>query len=219
MPPEHLEDIASALILKGLCFERTPETPQGERNWDYRYSWIRDSVFTVKAPHIFGFQHEARRFSKFIERAAAGSANELQLMYGLDGKRRMPEVIIECLEGYRGAKPVRVGNRAARQTQLDVYGWLLHLAWTWHDEAHPVEKAAPTAFRLCRLPGSHHAQAKAVYERAVACANGPGLFSEEMNSHSAMAGNVPQALTHVSQIMAGLALQGKLGVPPSEHDS
>lgn len=100
-------------------------------NWDYRYSWIRDSFFGVRSGAEVGFQDEADRFRRFIERSAAGSADKLQIMYGIGGERRSTEQTLDDLEGYRGAEPVRVGN-AAGQRQLDVYGELLELAWRWH---------------------------------------------------------------------------------------
>lgn len=133
----------SALTLKALCFERTgalvaaattslPEAPGGTRNWDYRFSWLRDSVLAVRALHALGHGREADRFRAFIERSAAGNARQLQLMYGVDGRRRLPEIELGHLEGWRGARPVRVGNGAARQSQLDIYGHLLELAWLGH---------------------------------------------------------------------------------------
>lgn len=142
----------SALALKALCFERTgaiaaaattslPEAPGGERNWDYRFSWIRDSVLAARALYALGFVREADRFRAFIERSAAGNARQLQLMYGLDGRRRLTELSLDHLEGWRGARPVRIGNAAAGQSQLDIYGSLLELAWLWHDPSQPVDAA------------------------------------------------------------------------------
>jgi GH15 family glucan-1,4-alpha-glucosidase len=138
----------SALVLKALCFERTgamaaaattslPEAPGGERNWDYRFSWLRDSVMAVAALQALGFRREADRFRAFIERSAAGSVHQLQLMVGLDGRRRLTEEQLP-LEGWRGARPVRIGNAAAGQTQLDVYGSLLELAWLSHEDHEPM---------------------------------------------------------------------------------
>ena len=142
----------SALVLKALCFERTgaisaaattslPEAPNGVRNWDYRYSWVRDSVLAVRALHDLGFAREAERFRAFIERSAAGNAHQLQVMYGLDGRRRLTELTLDHLEGWRGARPVRIGNAASDQTQLDVYGSLLELAWLAHDVQQPPDEA------------------------------------------------------------------------------
>jgi GH15 family glucan-1,4-alpha-glucosidase len=109
-----------------------PEAPGGSRNWDYRFSWIRDSTFTVRALAELGLEAEADGFRRFVERCAAGSAEDLQVLYGPGGERRLIEFTLDELEGYRGARPVRVGNDAARQFQLDVYGSLLDLAWGWH---------------------------------------------------------------------------------------
>lgn len=139
----------SAFILKGLTDERSgamaaaattslPESPGGERNWDYRYSWVRDTALAVRALHLLGFEREAGQFNAFTERSAAGSAAQLQVMYGLDGKRRLSEVSLDWLEGYRGARPVRVGNLAARQIQHDIYGSLLEVAAVWHDAQRPI---------------------------------------------------------------------------------
>jgi len=101
-------------------------------NWDYRYAWIRDSFFSVRSLAEVGFEDAADDFRRFIERSAAGSAESLQLMYGLGGERRLTEEKLDFLEGYRGARPVRVGNAAADQLQLDMYGELLELSWRWH---------------------------------------------------------------------------------------
>jgi GH15 family glucan-1,4-alpha-glucosidase len=139
--------IRSAMVLKGLCNAPTgaiaaapttslPEARGGSRNWDYRFSWIRDSSFTVRSLLELGYAHEADGFRRFIERSAAGSAEEIQVLFGVGGERRLHEHEIGELEGYRGAKPVRVGNAAAIQRQLDVYGELLDLAWSWYNRGH-----------------------------------------------------------------------------------
>jgi GH15 family glucan-1,4-alpha-glucosidase len=133
----------SAIVLKGLQNARTgaivaapttslPETPGGERNWDYRYSWVRDSAFTVRSLAALGREAEPDAFRRFVERSAAGGTASLQIVYGVGGERHLTERTLDDLEGYRGARPVRVGNAAARQVQLDVYGELLALAWRWH---------------------------------------------------------------------------------------
>ena len=128
----------SAIVLKGLSNAPTgaiaaasttslPESPGGSRNWDYRYTWIRDSSFTVRSLAEVGHVNEADGFRRFIERTAAGSAEDLQILFGVGGERRLYEHEIKELEGYRRIKPVRVGNAAAGQRQLDVYGELLDL--------------------------------------------------------------------------------------------
>jgi GH15 family glucan-1,4-alpha-glucosidase len=106
------------------------------QNWDYRYTWIRDSCFTVRSLSEVGHTHEADELRRFIERTAAGGAEELQIVFGVGGERRLHEYEIEELEGYRRVKPVRVGNAAERQAQLDMYGELLALAWSWHNRGH-----------------------------------------------------------------------------------
>ncbi|HZD73324.1 MAG TPA: glycoside hydrolase family 15 protein [Actinomycetota bacterium] len=137
----------SAITLRGLINIRTgaaaaaattslPESPGGSRNWDYRYAWIRDAGFTVRALASIGMAGEADGFRRFVERTAAGTASNLQIVYGVGGERHLPERRLEHLEGYRRSAPVRVGNAAADQLQLDSYGELLDLAWRWHQRGH-----------------------------------------------------------------------------------
>ncbi len=135
--------LRSAITIKALMNEMTgaiaaaattslPEVPGGSLNWDYRYSWIRDSFFSVRSLAEVGFVEEADAFRRFVERSSAGSARKLQIMYGVGGERRLTEWEIDYLEGYRGARPVRAGNAASTQLQLGVFGQLLELSWRWH---------------------------------------------------------------------------------------
>ena len=102
-----------------------PEILGGERNWDYRYCWLRDSTFTLYALMESGYREEARAWSDWLRRAVAGTPDKLQIMYGLAGERRLTEFELPHLRGYENSKPVRVGNAASNQLQLDVYGEVL----------------------------------------------------------------------------------------------
>ncbi len=99
-----------------------PETPGGERNWDYRYTWLRDSTFTLQALHFLNLDWEAEEFMQFIADLEPNADGALQIMYGIDGRRDLTETLREDLSGYAGARPVRVGNGAFDQRQNDVYG-------------------------------------------------------------------------------------------------
>jgi GH15 family glucan-1,4-alpha-glucosidase len=134
--------VRSLLTLKALIFAQTggivaapttslPEQPGGQRNWDYRYCWIRDATLSLIALMGAGYQDEARAWRDWLHRSLAGTPDDLQIMYGLAGERRLTEWEVPWLPGYGGAKPVRVGNAASGQLQLDVWGEMsdaLHIA-------------------------------------------------------------------------------------------
>jgi GH15 family glucan-1,4-alpha-glucosidase len=126
----------SALAIKGLTYMPTgatvaalttslPETPGGERNWDYRYTWMRDTTFTLQALHWLDLSWEADEFMQFIADVEPREDGSLQIMYGIDGRRDLTETTRDDLSGYAGARPVRIGNGAFDQRQNDVYGAVL----------------------------------------------------------------------------------------------
>jgi len=141
----------SALVLKLLTSERhgsivaaptfgLPEAIGGERNWDYRYTWIRDASFTLYALIRLGFLNESKAFNRFLEaRCRELAPNQpLQIMFGIDGRPDLPETILSHWEGYRKSAPVRIGNGAAGQLQLDIYGELLDSIYLYDKYGEPI---------------------------------------------------------------------------------
>ena len=161
----------SALTIKGLTYMPTgatvaalttslPETPGGERNWDYRYTWIRDTTFTLQALHYLNLNWEADEFIQFVADVEATEDGSLQIMYGIDGRRDLTESTRDDLTGYAGAKPVRIGNGAFDQRQNDVFGAALDsiLIHSRHSQRLPrrlwpiVQTQAECATQVWREP-------------------------------------------------------------------
>ena len=155
----------SLITLKALTYQPTggivaapttslPEQIGGPRNWDYRYCWLRDATLALQSLLTAGYTDEARSWRDWLLRAVAGDPADLRIMYGIDGRRRLPEEQLDWLDGYADSSPVRVGNAAAGQLQLDVWGEVLDgLALT--RSTHRVRRGGrvgPTA-RPDRAPG------------------------------------------------------------------
>jgi GH15 family glucan-1,4-alpha-glucosidase len=163
--------LRSALAIKGLTYMPTgatvaalttslPETPGGERNWDYRFTWMRDTTFTLQALHWLNLDWEADEFMQFVADVEANQDGALQIMYGIDGRRDLTESTRDDLSGYAGARPVRIGNGAYNQRQNDVFGAVLDsvLLHSRRSERIPrrlwpiVENQAECASRVWREP-------------------------------------------------------------------
>ena len=161
----------SALVIKGLTYMPTgatvaasttslPETPGGERNWDYRFTWMRDATFTLQALHWLNLDWEADEFMQFIADLEPNDDGAMQIMYGIDGRRDLTEITLDELSGYAGARPVRVGNGAYNQRQNDVFGAVLDsiLMHTRRSQRMPrrlwpiVQSQAECATRVWREP-------------------------------------------------------------------
>jgi len=150
---EHVK--RSALVLQALQYAKTkaivaapttslPESPGGSRNWDYRFAWVRDASMATSALTEAAHHFKAKDFFMFFVTSAAGNivhGGDLQILYGIDGRRHLPEATLDHLEGYGGAAPVRVGNGAWNQIQLDIFGHLLQAAWTLHQSDTTFEPA------------------------------------------------------------------------------
>jgi GH15 family glucan-1,4-alpha-glucosidase len=149
----------SLVVLKGLTYAPTggivaapttslPEQLGGIRNWDYRYCWLRDATFTLLALMNAGYYDEAKSWRDWLFRAVAGSPDQLQIMYGLGGERRLTEWEATWLPGFEGSRPVRIGNAAVNQTQLDVYGEVLDAVYHAHSHGLPPNQHGDAIARV-----------------------------------------------------------------------
>ena len=128
-----------------------PEVPGGEMNWDYRFSWLRDATFTLRALLGAGYHHEAERWRDWLLRAIAGVPERMRIMYRVDGARHLSEWEVDALPGYEHARPVRIGNAASTQHQIDVYGEVLTCLFMAAEAGIPVSDAEKHTVRaLCR---------------------------------------------------------------------
>ena len=152
--------LRSLITLKALTYHPTggiaaavttslPEEIGGSRNWDYRFCWLRDATFTLLALMNSGYRHEAGQWRTWLRRAVAGSPQQVQIVYGLAGERRLVESTIPWLPGYENSKPVRIGNAAAGQLQLDIFGEVMDAMFQWHEGCStPGHEAWPLALTI-----------------------------------------------------------------------
>ncbi|HXS76695.1 MAG TPA: glycoside hydrolase family 15 protein [Terracidiphilus sp.] len=161
---EHREIVERSLMtLKAMTYLPTggvvaavttslPESLGGVRNWDYRYCWLRDTTFTLLALANGGYYDEAAAWQDWLLRALGGSPDQVQIMYGLRGERQLQEWTVDWLDGYEASKPVRIGNAAAMQTQLDIYGEMLD---SFYHAQHKMGRYSEQDFRVLVLLMKH----------------------------------------------------------------
>jgi GH15 family glucan-1,4-alpha-glucosidase len=233
----------SALAIKGLTYMPTgatvaalttslPETPGGERNWDYRYTWLRDSTFTLQALHYLNLDWEAEEFMQFVADLEPNGDGALQIMYGIDGRRDLTESTRDDLSGYAGASPVRIGNGAFDQRQNDVFGAALDsiLLHTRRSERLPrrlwpiVQAQAECATKVWRKPDQGIWEARGKPRHYVSSKLMCWVAMDRASKLAAMRGNTKlQQAWHgtAEEIKADILLRGvtKGGVLRQHYDT